>query len=399
MAAADVVHEEDAPAATTPRFRWQSALLPVALLGVMVAVFALANPAQWLDSGAPPAEELVFERVELRPGEIVLHVRNGVSAEFVIAQVIVDDAYWAFTASPGNTLGRYEAATITVPYPWVEGETHVVGVLSGTGLVWDHEIAVAIETPQPTAAAWGRYALIGALVGVLPVVAGMALYPVLRGLGPAWMSAILALTLGLLGFLAVDTIAEGVELAELVPGAFQGMALFVGAALLAVAGVLALDGLVSAKRGAPESLALMIAIGIGLHNMGEGLLIGSAFAVGSLALGGALILGFAIHNVTEGPAIVAPHVRGGRLPSARFALLALVAGAPTIPGAWLGAFAGGGALLPTVFFGLGAGAIVVVVVQVLLAMRRSSAGVLTPLNLGAFALGYGAMVATGLLTA
>ena len=56
--------------------------------------------------------------------------------------------------------------------------------------------------------------------------------------------------------------------------------------------------------GAP--LALLVAIGIGLHNLGEGLAIGTSFATGALALGAFLVVGFAIHNTTEGLAIVAP---------------------------------------------------------------------------------------------
>lgn len=377
--------------------RARDIVLPVVLLVALVGALVFIDPASRLSSAAPPAEELVFERVEMEPGRIVLHVRNAVAADVTVAQVLVDDAYWAFDMQPGTTLGRYGSATVALNYPWVEGEPHVVMLLTATGLVWEHEIGVATTTPRAEPAAFGTYGLIGLLVGVLPILAGMALFPVMADMGERRIALLLAFTLGLLAFLAVDTVGEGLELADAVPGAFQGLGLFAGAALLAVVGVLALDAWLKARGAAAFSLALLIAIGIGLHNLGEGLLIGSAFALGSLALGTALIVGFALHNVTEGPAIVAPLVRRGELGPARFAALAALAGLPTVVGAWLGAFSSSG-LLPVVFFGLGAGAILVVVIQVAGAMRRDGADVVAPGNLVAFALGYVVMLATAFFT-
>ncbi|HUR70079.1 MAG TPA: metal transporter [Candidatus Thermoplasmatota archaeon] len=363
----------------------------------LLAGLTWGNPSAWLDSGAPPAEEIAYERVELHEGEIVLHVRNAVGAPVSIAQVMVDDAFWQFSADPGPELGRFGAATVTIPYPWVQGEPHTIGILTNTGLVWSHGIAVATETPTPTGADLGDYALIGLLVGVVPIAVGMAFFPAMRHAPARWTNALLAFTLGLLAFLAVDTVSEGVELAGDLPGSYHGIGLFFGAALLALLAVLGLERALRA-RGRPSAavLALLIAIGIGLHNLGEGLLIGSAFALGSLSLGTALIVGFAVHNVTEGPAVVAPLSRAGRLPAARFLLLAAIAGLPTIVGAWLGAFASY-SILPVLFFGLGAGAVVVVLVQVGGAMRREGP-LVTPLHMLAFALGYVVMVATGLLT-
>ena len=376
----------------------RAVLIPVALLVALGAILLFANPAQYIESSAPPAEELTFERVEMRPGVIELHMRNAVAAPVTIAQVLVDDAYWAFEADPGVELGRYAAATLTLEYPWVEGETHVVKVLTNSGIGWEHEIAVATTTPVPDTGAFGTYALIGLLVGVLPIIAGMAMFPAMRAAGSGRVAILLAFTLGLLAFLAVDTVEHGLELAGEVPGAFQGLAVLAGAALIAVVGVLALDGWLKG-RGATSglTLAILIAIGIGLHNLGEGLVIGSAFAIGSLALGSALIAGFAIHNVTEGPAIVAPLMRGERLGVGRFVGLAALAGLPTVAGAWLGAFTSGG-LLPVVFFGLGAGAIIVVLIQVTGNLRRDGARLASPALLVAFALGYAVMLATAFFT-
>ena len=371
--------------------------LPLLLLALLVGALLVLDPASRFDSAAPPVEDVAFERVELQPGLITLHVRNAAATPNAVQQVLVDDAYWQFEMDPASrTLGRYASGTITLQYPWVEGEAHVVKLLTSSGTAFEHEIAVAVATPQPTLQAWGDYALIGLLVGVLPVAAGMAFFPLLRRTADRHYDAILALTLGVLAYLAIDTISEGLELAGEVPAALHGTALFAGAALLAVLAVLGLERAMKG-RGTVVTVAVLIAIAIGLHNLGEGLLIGSAFALGSITLGSALIVGFALHNVTEGPAIVSPLSRGAGLPWGRFLLLAALAGVPTVLGAWMGAFAST-TLLSVLFFGLGAGAIVVVLVQVAGAMRKDGP-VLTPLNMAAFAAGFLLMAATALLVA
>ena len=377
--------------------RGAALLLPVVLLLGLGAILLFANPASLLESAAPPAEEIAFDRVELRPGEFVLHVRNAVNQEVGVAQVMVDDAFWAFEMDPEDRLldGR-GTGTITIPYPWVEGEPHAIGVVTSTGLVWTHDVEVAVATPILEGRTLGTYALIGLLVGVLPVAVGMAFFPLMRDAPERWTNALLAFTLGLLAFLAVDTLEEGLDLAGEVPGSYHGVALLLGAALLAIVAVLALERALKARGAGAWTLALLIALGIGLHNLGEGLVIGAAYAVGSLALGTALILGFSIHNVTEGPAIVAPLAKGGRLSVPRYVGLAALAGLPTVGGAWLGAFSPGG-VLPVLFFGLGAGAILVVLVQVGQAMRRDATGLVNATNLVAFVLGYGVMLATAFL--
>ena len=101
---------------------------------------------------------------------------------------------------------------------------------------------------------------------------------------------------------------------------------------------------------------MLIAIGIGLHNLGEGVAIGSAYTAGALALGAFLVIGFALHNTTEGLAIVAP-IAHERMTVGRLALLGLVAGAPAVLGAWIGAAAFNRSIA-AFLFGFGAGAIV-----------------------------------------
>jgi zinc transporter, ZIP family len=88
----------------------------------------------------------------------------------------------------------------------------------------------------------------------------------------------------------------------------------------------------------PLTLSLMVAIGIGLHNFGEGLAIGAAVLLGEIALSTFLIIGFTIHNTTEGLAIVAPLAKTGKLMIRRLIAMGLIAGVPTILGTWIGGF-------------------------------------------------------------
>jgi zinc transporter, ZIP family len=142
-------------------------------------------------------------------------------------------------------------------------------------------------------------------------------------------------------------------------------------------------------------LALLVAVGIGLHNLGEGVAIGSAYAVGALALGAFLVVGFALHNTTEGLAIVAP-VAAYRPSLGRLLSLGLLAGAPAILGAWIGAAAFTSSVA-AFLFGIGAGAIAQVIVQLAPAMRDERGRTLHPLGVLGLLAGIALMFATGLL--
>ena len=150
------------------------------------------------------------------------------------------------------------------------------------------------------------------------------------------------------------------------------MVLFVFGAAAAYIGLEAVGSALANRRrkhhgdaGSGWVLALLIAIGIGLHNFGEGLAIGSAFTLGEFALGTLLIVGFTLHNTTEGLAIVAPLARSGEPVRVRRLIeLGLIGGVPTIFGAWLGAFVYTPALA-VLFLALGVGAIAQVTLQIL----------------------------------
>ena len=381
---------------------WLLGLAPLALIAVAVAVFAALGGPGLGERTGPPVEDLAVERTELHPGRIELTVRNEGPDPVRVAQVAVNDGYAAFNASDGTAVERLGSTTLDIVYPWIEGEAYSISLLTSTGGTIEHEIPVATETPAADADFFALMALLGVYVGVIPVSLGMLWLPFIRRIGADWIRILIAFTVGLLAFLAVDAGLEGLEIAGEAPAAFGGTALvFLGAiaAYLALAGV---DGWLrrSGDRtrlagGAGGYLALMVAIGIGLHNLGEGLAIGSAYAAGALALGAFLVVGFAIHNTTEGLAIVAPLSEGGARLS-RLAGLGLLAGAPAILGAWIGAAAFNPSLA-ALLLGVGVGAIAQVIAQLVPAMRDGDGRALHPGAVGGLLAGVAALYVTGLL--
>jgi zinc transporter ZupT len=260
---------------------------------------------------------------------------------------------------------------------------------------------VAIESPHSDQESFARFGLIGLYVGIVPIVLGLLWFPFLQRLGRNGMKFVLALTIGLLVFLVVDMFGEAQETALAAPAAWNAPVLVPVLALL-TAGLLVVVGQSLRRRNAtagPLTLAYQIAAGIGLHNLGEGLAIGAAFALGEAALGVFLIAGFTLHNVTEGVGIAAPLVKNAP-PLRQFAALAAVAGGPAILGTWLGAFTYS-PLWTAIFLAVGVGAILQVIVEVGRLIARGQARhdqpALTWTTLGGVAAGVTVMYATALL--
>lgn len=378
---------------------WARGLLPLVLLAVLLAAFFRWGPLGLLQTTFPPVEELTIERVWMpEPGMIHLRVVNGGPEPVTVSQVMVDDAIWTHTMDGDRTIDRLGSRTLQIPYPWVDGEPHEVKLLTHTGLTFDATVDVATRAPAVDARYLGFFGLVGVYVGVVPVLLGFLWLPFLRSLERRWVDFFLAFTVGLLVFLGVDALVESAELSALVPGAFMGT----GLVLMGVVGTpLLLEAAGGLRRTAAPSafrLALLVALAIGLHNLGEGLAIGGAYASGAVALGTFLVVGFLIHNTTEGLAIIAPMAREPiRLRA--LAGLGLLAGAPTILGTWLGGF-GASPLWGTLFLAVGAGAVAQVVIQLVRMFRRGQGGGLAaPLNAAGVLLGLAVMYATGLLVA
>lgn len=385
---------------------WALGLIPLALIVAAIGGFALLGGPGLGERTGPPVEEVAVEKTVLRPGEIELTLRNDGPDPVEVAQIAVNDAYAPFAAEGGREIGRLGSSTVRVDYPWVEGEAIEIFVLTSTGGTIEASVPVAAETPEQDVSFFALMALLGIYVGVIPVSLGMLWLPFLRSLGREWMGVVIAFTIGLLAFLAIDAGLEGLEIGGAAPAAFGGTGLvFVGAlvAYLVLAGIDAYLAQRSRQAKAADGgalgagyLALLVAIGIGLHNLGEGLAIGTAYSSGALALGAFLVVGFAIHNTTEGLAIVAPLRERARPSLGRLLGLGLIAGAPAVLGAWIGAAAFDpslGALL----FGVGVGAIARVIVQIAPVMRDEQGRYLNPATVAGILAGIAVMYLTGLL--
>lgn len=376
-------------------------LLPLLGLGVLLALIVLSG-AGIKREDVPPVEDLTVQRVALPTEyEFVVHVRNGGPDPVTIAQVSVNEALWDFDVEPDATIPSLGSAKITIPYSWVEGEAYGIGIITNTGVTFDAEVPLAVLTPGFSADTFFRYALIGFYVGVVPVSLGLLWYPFLRRLGTAGMNFVLALTVGLLIFLVLDTLLEALEVAGQLPSVFSGIPMVLLVVLLTLLALLASERLF--RRGREEASRLgtsyRIALGIGLHNLGEGLAIGAAFALGEVALGAFLVIGFTLHNITEGVGIAAPILRE-RPRFAHFVWLALLGGGPAILGTWIAGFAYS-PLLSAIFLAVGAGAILQVIYEVTRLLLRDSERSKTPVlsgsNLGGLTTGIVVMYVTALL--
>jgi zinc transporter ZupT len=378
---------------------WVKGVAPLALLAVLIVTFVKWDPAGLFRTAFPPIEELTIQRVVLpEPGIMRVHIINGGPEPVTVAQVLVDDAAWTHTIDGDRTIERLATRIITIPYPWVEGEPHVVRLVTRTGLTFDAEVAVATQTPAPNARFFAVFAALGIYVGVIPVFLGLLWLPFLRSVARKWVDFFLSLTVGLLIFLGVDALAEAFEVSSRVAGAFQGLSLVLVGVLGTPLTIAALgEWRRRARRGlSPLYIAALIALAIGLHNLGEGLAIGAAYSTGEISLGTFLVLGFLMHNTTEGLGIVAP-IAHERTSLRNLLLLGILAGAPTILGAWLGGFAYAPVAV-TLFFSIGAGAIVQVIYELWkLFAQRAESGLVRPLNAAGVLLGLAIMYATGLL--
>lgn len=389
-------------------------VLPLILLAIALLVFTATDSKLFglIGDNPPPPDEVSVSRVDFKPNRIEVRISNPQPEPITIAVASVDDGIANFSVKGSPTLERFDRRTVVIPFAWIEGQPYAIGLTSSTGVQTTTEVTAAVAALETGTGAVLGFGLIGLLVGFLPVALGLMWLPGLRGLGDGVLVGFMAMTAGLLSFLAVDAFAESLETQALLPGSFGGLGLMMLGLTISFFGVSGLSGWLKnrakarAAAGAPigaatpgGALALAIAVGIGFHNLGEGLAIGSAFAIGELALSSLLIIGFAVHNITEGLAIAVPLAEESEpKPSlARLAGLAALAGLPAVLGAWIGGFFTSN-LLAVFFFAIAAGAAAQVVVEVAEFIRKRSAdGWKSPIVAGGFAAGIAIMFVTSLI--
>lgn len=381
------------------------ALVPLVVLAAMIA-FIFGPGQQFLGVGRP-LPEISIERIEFQEGgKIIAFIRNTGPIDVTVAQADVNDRIQQAAIEPSKELPRLAEAKVIIPFPWNEGKSYEIGVTSSDGTRFSKGVNAAALAPTPNIEQAAFFTVIGTYVGIIPVLAGLLWLPFIKRLSLRKYRFFLSLTAGLLVFLGIDALVESSEIsAESVAGVFNGQILI---ALVTILSFLALMyasyklGERSKDRTAqqeeldklssydsmhtsqgktldqqqhhlavkPLAIALMISIGIGLHNFGEGLAIGASVVLGKIALSTFLIVGFMLHNTTEGFAIVAPlaKTRTTRIVG-KLIIMGLIAGVPTIIGTWIGGFIYS-PVAAIIFLSIGAGAIFQVVFLIYQGMAR-----------------------------
>jgi zinc transporter ZupT len=382
-------------------------LLPLALLGFFFVTFLNYGPLGVFETSVAPLEDVFIERVEFRTEQIDVAMFNNGPEPVTIAQVMVNDSYWRFEMDPSdNTLEPRESGSLSIYYPWTPGDPQNVTLVSSNGVLFAHDTAAAAYSPKLNKTHFQAFILLGLYVGVIPVLLGLMWLPFLKRLRGRWYDLLISFTVGLLLFLGFDAVAEAIELTGEVPSSLNGIGIFVIGFLLAILTLSAVSyhtqHLQEKKTGHDKAVLLgfLIALGIGLHNLGEGLAVGSAYAIGEVALGSTLVIGFMLHNVTEGIAIIAPIARTTkRIKSDIFniILMGILAGVPTIIGTLIGGFSYSNTFA-LFFLALGAGAIFDVTYDIAKGLVKDNwLSIFTFTNVIGFLLGLMVMYLTGFL--
>lgn len=354
-----------------------SGIIPFAFLIVMIAY--IFGPGSYLLDFGVPLPEITIEKVDFVDSEIRVTVRNTGPIPVEVVMADVNDRIQPAAIEPDRFLERFEVAVVRIPFEWNVAEPYTIGLTVEDGTRFEREIEAAAPALEPSLELVGFFAIIGTYVGIIPVMIGLLWLPFIKRLKQNKYHFFLALTAGLLLFLGIDSVEEALEVyEENLSQSFNGTLLVATVIVVTFLGLYYVaEKLVKRAESSgiakPVVIALMIAIGIGLHNFGEGLAIGAAVGIGSIAFSTFLIVGFALHNTTEGIAIAAPMSRGksmiGKALIGKLAGLGMIAGAPAIFGAWVGGFVYS-PFATVVFLSIGAGAIFQVVITVLRWIRE-----------------------------
>jgi zinc transporter, ZIP family len=383
------------------------ALVPLVVLAGTIAFLLGPGQSLLLIKTGIPLPEITIERIEFQDGKIVAFIRNTGPMDITIAQADVNDRIQAAAIEPGKNLSRLSTAKVIVPFIWNPSQPYEVGITTSDGVRFHKSVEAAALAPSPDIKQATLFAIIGTYVGIIPILIGLLRFPFIKRLSNRKYVFFLSLTVGLLIFLGLDALIEGNRIAtEHVAGVSNGQMLIAMVTIMSFLSLMYVsDKLVerantvnykqrtifsdttftsaenpsSASSDAPTqkqqqlkqlsrpvTIALMISIDIGLHNLGEGLAIGAAVLLGKVALSTFLIVGFTLHNTTEGLAIVAPLAKAtDRVMIRRFVVLGIIAGSPAILGTCTGGFLYS-PIAAIIFLAIGAGAIFQVVFSILL---------------------------------
>ena len=372
-----------------------SGVIPFAFVIILIA-YVFGPGADVLDMGVP-LPEISMEKIDFVDSEVQVTVRNTGPVPVEVMMADINDRIHPAAIEPDRFLDRYETALVRIPFEWNEAEPYIVGLTIEDGTRFEKEVEAAAPALEPNLELFGLFAVIGTYVGIIPVMIGLLWLPFIRRISKSKYHFFLALTVGLLLFLGIDAIEEALEVSdESLAGSFNGVLLTATVVVLSFiglyyAGQKLIDRADSSQLTKPVAIALMIAIGIGLHNFGEGLMIGAAIGIGSIAFSTYLIVGFALHNTTEGIAIAGPLSKDKTLSNksliAKLVAFGLIAGSPAIFGAWIGGFSYS-PFSSVIFLAIGAGAIFQVIVVILRMIRAegdknlSSGSVVTGIAIG-----------------
>ena len=351
-----------------------SAIAPVVLLAILI-IFLLGPASTFLQFGIV-LPEISIEKVEFIGNEIQATVRNTGPIDVNVVVADVNDRIQPAAIEPDTHLERFETALVRIPFDWNEGQPYTIGLTIDDGTRFEKQIDAASASLEPNSELFVFLGIIGLLIGVVPIMIGLLWYPFIKKLGKNAFNFFLAFTIGLLLFLGLDAIEEAFEISDThLASVFNGELLIATVVILSFLGLYGIGNILIkrsefSKLSKGLAISLMVAIGIGLHNLGEGLAVGAAIALGQVALSTFLIIGFAIHNTTEGLAIAAPLTRTKSV-IGKMVGFGLIAGTPAIFGTWIGGFSFS-PFFTIIFLSIGAGAIFQVVWSIFKFIKEES---------------------------